>query len=179
MQQELLTKPLAVQGRMFRPCAETTYEQDMYIMSLLKEAGLSKLAEKFDVTKDTMDEVAHELIIGAFASGKLFFLLGATMEEEGKEWSILQAQLNGHFFAKLKNKADKDALRGGIVGILLGFLISGVLASTTSQKSSAHVALTPSVIGSDPLFEVQSDGTTENGTTSSEPLPEETAIGSP
>lgn len=137
-------------------------------MSLLRDAGLSSLAETFDPTKDTMDRIANELIIGAFASGKLFFLLGATIEEIGVEWTIDTAKANGEFFSKLRKKEDKDALRGSIVGVLLSFLISGVLASVTSPKSSVDVALVPSetdasLVSSEDL----PDMTSESGTTSS------------
>lgn len=142
-------------------------------MSILRDAGLSALAEKFDPAEDTLDKIASELIVSAFASGKLFSLLGAVLEEDGVEWSSVGAEANGNFFASIKNKEDKNALRGSIVGILLGFLLSGVLALTTSPKSSAHVALKSSEAGENPKrSEDQRDLILENGTTSFVSSPE-------
>lgn len=167
---------IEVAGRRFVPCAETTYEQDMFIMKILRDAGLAQLTDNFDPIKDDLSEAAQNLIVRAFASGKLFTLLAATLEEEGHEWTMRDAEVNGTFFSRLKKAADKEALRGSIVGILTGFLISGVLSSRISQRSSLGVALSP-VLPND-VQPVSSEdlrnGILESGTRLSESLPDTT-----
>jgi hypothetical protein len=162
---------IEVAGRRFVPCSETTYEQDMYVMKILRDAGLAQMTDGFDPVKDDLSEAAQDLIVRAFSSGKLFMLLAATLEEEGHEWTMADAERNGLFFSRLKKLPDKEALRGSIVGILTGFLISGVLSSRISGRSSLDVALTPAqlndVAKSFTSSEAPADATSENGTTSS------------
>jgi hypothetical protein len=167
---------VTISGRTFRPCASTTFKQDMYVMTLLKAAGLVKLADGFDITKD-LDEVAQVIIVEAFASGKLFDLLGAVMEEVGVPWTVDGAKANGEFFGNLSGTEDKKKLHGSIVGILLGFFVSGALSGKTSPKFSTE----PRQPGDDARAlrdgvrsEVPWAGTTESGTTSSETSPEGT-----
>lgn len=169
---------IEVAGRRFSPVAETTYEQDMFIMKILRDAGLAQMTEGFDPVKDDLSEAAQNLIVRAFASGKLFTLLAATLEEEGHEWTMADAERNGVFFSRLKKLSDKEALRGSIVGILTGFLISGVLSSRISGRSSLDVALTPAqlndVARSFTSSEAPADATSESGTPSSVNSPDTT-----
>jgi hypothetical protein len=128
---------LVIDGRTFRGVSETSFEQDLYIGSMLKDAGLIKMAEGFNPAKDEISDVAMEIIATAFASGKLFDLLGGTMEEVGVPWSIPEAKKNAQFFSQLRKASDKKKLHGAIVGILMGFFISGAVSSKTSLKYSS------------------------------------------
>lgn len=166
---------VTIAERTFRPCASTTFKQDMYVMTLLKAAGLVKLADGFDLSKD-LDDVAQNIIIEAFASGKLFDLLGAVMEEVGKPWTIKDAKANAEFFADLSKPEDKAALHGSIVGILLGFFVSGALSGKTSPKFSTEPRQplgAPGLLAGD-RSEAPGTGTMGSGMTSSAPSPEET-----
>jgi hypothetical protein len=128
---------VVVSGRRFASVEETTFEQDIYIMRLLEEAGLRKLAEVFDAGKDNIGDIAHQVILTAYTHGRLFSLLGAVMEEEGVTWTPEVAERNAKFFSQLRSPEDKGALKNSIVAVILGFFVSGLLSSKTSQKSSA------------------------------------------
>lgn len=174
--QDVPVVEITVAGRSFRPCPSTTFKQDMYVMTLLKAAGLVKLADGFDLATNDLDEVAQQIIIEAFASGKLFDLLGAVMEEVDVPWTVAGAKANAEFFADLSATDDKKALHGSIVGILLGFFVSGALSGKTSPKFSME----PRQQGDDRalrdgvLSEAHLNATTGSGTTSSGTSPAET-----
>jgi hypothetical protein len=127
---------LEVGGRTFRPSSDTTFEQDMYIGSLLKDAGLVKMAAGFNLAESEISDVAIDIITSAFASGKLFDLIAGAMEEIGTPWSIPEAKKNAQFFAQLRKGEEKKKLHGAIVGIILGFFVSGAASSKTSLSFS-------------------------------------------
>lgn len=133
-----LQASVTVAGRKFNAVTNTTFKQDMLIMQILHEAGLRELAEKFDVLKDDLGAVAENVIIAAYKSGKLFELLGAVMIEEGQPWTTESAKTNSEFFANLTSSEDKQALKGSIVAVILGFFVSGLFVSRTSQISLKH-----------------------------------------
>lgn len=143
MEQATFVKPreaqpveFELQGRKFRAIHDTTFEQDIFIMGILAASGLQKLAAEFDIAKDDIGDVSQQVIITAFSHGRLFELVAASVEEVGKGWSIEQAKANADFFSKLKDTKDKLALRGSIVAVILGFFVSGLLSSKSSQFSS-------------------------------------------
>lgn len=127
---------LEINGRRFKPLTKTKYKQDIYVMSLLRDAGLVQMAAGFNPLTDDVSEVAQEIIVKAFAAGQLFQILGATMAEEGVPWTIEGSKANAEFFENLEEEDDKKQLHGAIVGVLMGFFVSGALASAISQKSS-------------------------------------------
>lgn len=127
---------IEVAGRRFKNSTATTFEQDMYVMQLLEETGLQKLAQDFNVLEQDISEISSKVIIQAFASGKLFHLLAGTLEEVGVPWTVKNAQVNGEFFSKLTDPKDKDALKGSLVAVILSFFVSGLLSSKTSPISS-------------------------------------------
>lgn len=136
---------LEIQGRKFRPLTKTKYKQDIYIMSLLRDAGLVQMAANFNPVTDVVTEVVQEIIIKAFAAGQLFQILGATMiaEDQTEGWSIEGSKANAEFFENLEEDEDKKKLHGSIVGVLMGFFVSGALASAISQKSSGPSGAQP------------------------------------
>lgn len=134
---------LSVGGRTFRPTRETTFEQDLYIGSLLKDAGMIKMAEGFNLASDEVSDVAMEIITRAFASGKLFEIIAASVEEIGTPWSISESKKNAQFFSQLRNGEEKKKLHGAIVGIILGFFVSGAVSTTTSLSYSGDAPEQP------------------------------------
>lgn len=130
---------IVLSGRKFHSTKGTTLEQDIYVTDLVHDAGLQVLAEKFQKENKDIADVAQEVVLTAFRSGKLFRLLGAVLTEEGKEWGKESAEQNARFFSKLTDQKDKEALRGSIVAVILGFFVSGLLASTTSKTSSVRL----------------------------------------
>lgn len=167
---------LNVAGRKFKPMPKTTFRQDMYIGSLLRHAGLLKVASGFNAAADDLSEFAMDVIATAFEHGKLFDILGGIMQEDGVPWSIESAKANALFFSELTEDEDKRQLHGAIVGAIMGFFVSGALSMTNSQSSTVlSVAEPPTDLGSsnEPQShpgQVLSEETkiTESGTTSSE-----------
>jgi hypothetical protein len=180
---QLTTQPITVGGRTFRPSASTTFKQDIFVMSLVTEAGLEDIAAKFKEGNFDIDEVAQKIIITAFTRGKLFELLGAVMEEEGTDWTIERAKANAEFFANLRSTEDKLALRGSIVAVILGFFVSGLLASrnstislTSEQSYDRNGVIVPSVA---PTPSPEATSTSVTGTASSENSPTSTSPATP
>lgn len=158
---------ITVNGRTFVPHTDTTIEQDEYIALILEESGLSKL-RKFDPLVDDFTEASRLLVMRAFATGKLFKLLGAMLTENPElDFSFEAAEERTEFLRKLKRPVDKDALRGAIVALILGFFVSGAWFERLSRKYSLSVATnqmnreTP-----EELIEAVLNTTMESGTTS-------------
>lgn len=139
VKEEVLPPPeIVVAGRHFTASVETTFEQDMFIMATVQQAGLNKLGQDFDFRSGEMTEIASQIIAKAFSSGKLFALLGAVLTESDQEWTQELARERELFFRKIKKPEDKKALHAAIITVILGFFVSGLLSSQTSQ-----VSLTP------------------------------------
>lgn len=134
---ELMLQPpeIVVSGRSFRAVVETSFKQDLYIMSLVEAAGLNDLASEIDFTSPDLPNTAQRVIARAFSKGQLFALLGAVVEEVGEEWTIEGAKEREVFFGNLRKAEDKKALHSAIVVIILGFFVNGLLSSKTSQVS--------------------------------------------
>lgn len=163
---------LVIAGRTFRKCVTTTFEQDIYIMAMLRDAGIMKAGESFNPEVASLDDVAQDVILRAFTSGKLFEILAGTLEEVGEPWSIPNARANAQFFAQLTDQADKATLHGSIVGALLGFFITGAQSSMISRKSSRPSPTFNEVgVRSDLPQSSEVPTTTATGTPSSETLP--------
>lgn len=130
---------IVVAGRTFRLSVATTFKQDMYIWQLQQDADIASILQAFDPATMELTEIAEAIIMKAYASGKLFDLLGAVTEEDNSKWSIADAKERAEFFAELTAAEDKDKLKKAMAAIILGFFVSGLLSSRTS-KSSLTVA---------------------------------------
>lgn len=109
----------------------------MYITQLINEAGLEDLAERFKLTgASELDQICQHIILAAFASRKLFPLLGAAFEEVGVRWTMESAMANAEFFAELTSAQDKAELNKSVAGVIIGFFVSGLLSSQTFLRSS-------------------------------------------
>jgi len=141
---------LTIAGQSYRPVSSTSFEQDLYAMQLVSEAGLTELAKSFENDSDkNLEQVATRLVLQAFRSGKLFELLAAVLQGPGPTpWSIEQAQVNAKTFANLTDPKDKAALQGSLVGVILGFFVSGVVSLKISPRSSESLVGVSSDAGS-------------------------------
>jgi hypothetical protein len=172
LDQATTVPPITVAGRTFRASTSTTFKQDIYVMSLVTDSGLEDIATKFKAGNFDIDVVAQQIIIQAFTRGKLFELLGAVMEEEGVDWTIERAKANAEFFASLRASEDKVALRGSIVAVILGFFVSGLLASRTLTTSLTSEQSDPDA---GPTSSPEVSSTSAAGTASSGNLPDSTS----
>lgn len=121
-------------GRVFRISEGTTSRQDMWVMSRLDKAGLEKIAATYN-TPEHLDEMAQKLVFAAYENGTLYEILAGLLVEDGKKWTIENAKANAEYFANLTNSADKQALQGPIVSILMLYFASGLVSNMTSLKS--------------------------------------------
>ena len=131
---QLLPDKVEVGGRVFIPTANTTFDQDLYLMSLMTETGLARVARSFD--KDMiLSDVAQEIITVAYNSGKLFLILAGGMVEEGKKWNKAESVQLAQWFADLSDPDDKAALHGIIATAILGFFLTALSSLRTSENS--------------------------------------------
>ena len=131
--------PIVVAGRKFHPAFKTTFEQDFFVIDLVSESGVQKLA----IAKDEkLEKIAEEVILTAYRSGNLFRLLAGMVVEEGKKWTVKSAEDNAIFFSELTDPDDKRGLQDALVGVLLSFFVNAEGFSKTSAKSSG-VTLEP------------------------------------
>jgi hypothetical protein len=126
---------IVVAGRKFTPSVNTTFEQDLYVMDRMRAGGLNGLQTEV-TTEGELNELAQEILIQSYRSGKLFELLAGVLEEEGKEWSPESADENAIMFSKLTDPEDKKALHGSLVGVVLSFFVAEDSSLKISPKSS-------------------------------------------
>lgn len=114
-----------VSGRTFAPTKDTTFEQDLFIMDIVTEAGLSEDKFELDSTGKHLSNDAANLVLKAYRSGRLFLLLAGILEEQDKPWTVDAAYDNANFFSKLSSKEDKKAIQAAVVGTVLSFFMAG------------------------------------------------------
>lgn len=127
---------LTVGGRTFHPAQATTFEQDLYVLSYIRDAGLDLFPDRREVTEAELQELATDLVVRVFRQGSLFHLLAGILVEDGAGWSLEAAEKNAGFFATLTDAEGKKALNRSLVGLVLGFFIDEDGSSKISLKSS-------------------------------------------
>jgi hypothetical protein len=131
---------IVIAGRRFVPTAKTTFDQDLYMMSLMTQTGLDEIVHSFDPQKMELTDVAARCIAVAYESGKLFLILGAGLLEEGTKWSKERSIQNAEFLASLDESADKEALHSLVATVILGFFLTAISSSKISQSFGNVVA---------------------------------------
>lgn len=132
---ETATHPkFEVAGRIFYPVQDTTFEQDLYVMDIVKSSGLDEVEVKLD--GKNLDKSAEEMVLRAYRTGNLFRLLAGIVVEKDEAWSVEKAEENAGFFRTLSSNQDKKALHGAIIGAVLSFFMSGLGSSEISKMSS-------------------------------------------
>ena len=122
-------------GRKFKITEATTSRQDMWVMTRLDRAGLEVIAATYN-TPDKLDVMATKCVEAAYESGTLYEILAGILVEDGKKWTRESALANANYFGELTNPADKAAIQGPIVSILMLYFASGLASTETSLKSS-------------------------------------------
>lgn len=127
-------------GRVFRISEQTTSRQDMWIMTRLNRAGLEAIAGTVN-THEKLDELAVQLVQAAYTNGTLYEILGGILTEDGVKWSQDSAARNAEYFADLTDPADKAAIQGPMVSLLLMYFTTGLASEATSQSSTPSAAV--------------------------------------
>jgi len=131
-----LTEGVVIGGRTFRQAADMTFEQELYVMSVVTDAGLHDI-ETDDKSEAGMTESVMKVITKAYSSGKLMLLLAALLQEDGTDWSIPMVEANALWFASLKDRESKDTLLQVMTLALLAFFEKGDVVQQISLKSTA------------------------------------------
>lgn len=134
-----LTEGVVIGGRKFRQATDMTFEQELYVMSVVTEAGLIDLKTDGTASEAGLTETVMSVIVKAYSSGKLMILLASLLQEEGTDWSIPMVEANAVWFSSLKDRESKDALLQVMTMALLAFFESGDVARLISQKSSVSL----------------------------------------
>lgn len=143
---------LVIDGRTFVQ-ESPTFEQEMYIMQQVVEAGLDQPHIKLALDPKTQDleRPVKLLIIEAYKSKTLFKLLGAMVVEKGTDWSEEQAERNAEIFRTTRDPKGKEQLHPALVGAIVAFFqsaasseqISRIYSDETGESSRPSVTVKP------------------------------------
>lgn len=126
---------LTIQGRKFLQ-ESPTFEQELYIMQQVMDAGLDQATLTLDPSGDDLEPKVKRLILQAYKSGILFKLMAALVVEEGRDWTPELAEEQARLFASVRDPEDKKQLQPALVGGLLAFFESSVNSGETFLPSS-------------------------------------------
>ncbi len=171
----MASEPISIAGRTFRYAEGTSMDQDGYVITRMKRAGLYDLASGFNMQTDDIGKLGEEMILQAFESGALYEILAGIFVEDGIPWSRKAAADNARFFGALTDPTDKKAIYAHLATVILDFLLVADAWSKGSLKSSSAGAVTIPDLSKQPsLFEDVQRTISENGTISSEMFPSTT-----
>lgn len=114
--------------RTFRPVAQVTYRQRLYVRRLVLAAHLDELPEA-DGLRGVLARIT--------TAGSAPELLAAWLTEDGKPWTEPAAAANAAFFAEVTDPVAMDALDAALVPLLVGFFNGKPSWPATSASSSA------------------------------------------
>lgn len=130
---------ITIQGRRYTQIVNGTFAHDMWLMSKIRESGLSNIKIN---EGESQDEFIERIAAVAFESGGALDLLGGTCLPEGVEsgkWTPEIAKATADFFGGVTDPKDKQIIRSMMAGLLFHFFVSGVAYSTTFQKSGIQM----------------------------------------
>ena len=127
---------VTIGGRSFMAVQEGTLRHDLHYMELVSKMGLQSLQMR---TEEAPEEYAVRLLGELVRAGAVLEMLGTLLLPVGKrpdEWTPAMAAETADFFAGLTNPADKAAVQGQVITLLLDFFERGMVGLWTSRKSS-------------------------------------------
>lgn len=136
-------------GKVFVPTPddEVVFAQRAYLQTAAQSAGLGQeLVKAFEpvldqvtaggeMDRDTLNGAAWQIISRAMETDAYLRVIAGALVEEGKEWTRLDADANCEFFARLKGD-DIQVLEEVLIAAIMGFFVSGLKSTLTSQRSS-------------------------------------------
>lgn len=140
---DVLSVPEVIElcGRTFRPAKNLTLERDMYIMALMRAAKITELFDRKDKSPTfDLDELAEQIIVAAFESGKMFEMTAAVMDEDGVKWTRAESVKNAQWMSEITEEKSKNILMQYIAVIILAFFMKGPAFSATLSESLTLVA---------------------------------------
>lgn len=123
-------------GRKFAPSKHMTIDRDMYVMSLMRKANITKLFERKDRSPTfELDALAEEILTAAFDSGKMFEMTAAVIDEDGVKWTREGSIKLAQWLSEIEDQEAKQTLMQYIAAVILGFFVNGPAFSTTLEES--------------------------------------------
>lgn len=171
---EVLNLPTQIEllGRRFVPAQHMTIERDMYVMSLMRKAKITELFNRKDKSPTfELDDLAEQIIIAAFESGKIFEMTAAVIDEVGVKWTMSGSVLLADWLSKIEDQGAKNTLMQYIAAVILGFFLNGPGFSATLSESLALAAKQAEKSGESETSEPQPSATepTDDGELNAEP----------
>jgi hypothetical protein len=131
-------------GRTFLPITESTVEQDFRFLALVKQARIDEVVLR---PGESPEAFARRLLEAAVASGAILELLGCLLVPEeaappdrdpGEAWTREMSAETARFLGRLRDPADKAAIRSLVLSLLISFFESGIVSLWTSTTSSGE-----------------------------------------
>ncbi len=126
---------VTIRGRVFVQ-ESPTFEQEMYIMQLVRESGLDGVSLTLDPSGDDLEPKVKDVIIQAYKADILFKLMASLVVEEGTAWTKESCAEVARLFATAQDAEDKKQLQPLLVGGLLAFFASSDNSGATFLPSS-------------------------------------------
>lgn len=119
--------------RFFGPAEQTTSRQDGWLIVQLEDAGIFALANGPGLSDE---KAARAVMAQAHRSGLYHKILAGLFVEDGKKWTVKEAEANAEFFADVTDPDQKEILMASFVGALKGFFSKEESSSPPSKTSS-------------------------------------------
>lgn len=128
-------------GRHFALVGDSTIEQDLIILSLIRKAGLDEVMLE---EGETPQAFALRILDVAIQSGAVMELLGCLLipedrtagaMEPGDAWTPEIGQETSRFIAELRDPADKAKVKALILSLLVSFFDRGIASLWSSRTS--------------------------------------------
>ena len=136
-------------GRTFMPLRESTVEQDLRFLALIKRARIDEVVMQ---PGESPEAFARRLLEVTIESGVILDLLGCLLVPEdiapqdrdpGEVWTPEVGQETARFLGQLRDPKDKAEVRGLVLSLLVSFFESGIVSLWTSTTSSTEAIPSP------------------------------------
>lgn len=155
---------LTVAGRTFRPVTRSTFAHQLYMMPLVRDAGLLGLAGQVKGA-ETGDDAEALLFRVIESPHTLALLAGVLVEADKPKWTPEDAKSNAEFFADISDPAECMAMQRVLLGLVTDFFAIAGASPAISGGSSAPAAV------SSTSAEIAGTTTSASGAMSSAPSP--------
>jgi hypothetical protein len=139
---------LKILGKSYVPYEQQSLKWEIWMQARASEAGLTTIPV---VKGETADQFVARALDITLRSGKALVMLGGFLLPEGtapEDWDEKTAAEITADLERLTSPADKEAARGAIAAMLMGFFRRGIASFATSPSFSSPP--TPDAAASDP-----------------------------
>lgn len=141
-------------GRAFLAIGESTIEQDLHFLALVKKAKIDQVVMR---PGESAESYARRLLEATVESGTILDLLGCLLVPEdaaprdrdpGEVWTLEMGEETARFLGRLRAPEDKATLRGLVLSLLVSFFEHGIVSlwrlPTSSREGTIPVNPRPS-----------------------------------